>query len=109
MQYTSRERVWFLILAFVGFAGLNGVVIWALLARPDFVWSAVHNPVASAFIAEAFLMVGLLAYLVARWRVSQVHWAWFVFLSLVGGIAFALPMVLLWSGQRDSGSGRERV
>ena len=97
VQYTSRERIWFIIVALVGFAGLNGVFVWALLARPETVWAAFQNPVAVAFVLEAFIMVGLLAYLVARWKVSQVHWAWFVFLSLVGGLAFALPAVLLWS------------
>jgi len=29
--------------------------------------------------------------------VSSVHWMWFVVLSLAGGLAFAVPVVLLWT------------
>ncbi|NOT27608.1 MAG: hypothetical protein HOP16_16095 [Acidobacteria bacterium] len=100
MIYTSRERICFLAIAVLGFAGLNGVFVWALLARPEFVWSAMENPVAAVFIVEAFVMVGLLAYLLARWRLSTVHWGWFVFFSILGGLAFAVPVVLLWRGPR---------
>ena len=99
--YSARERIWLTVLAVAGAAGLNGVFVWAVLARPDALTSALTNPVAAAFIVEAFVLVGALAYLLARWRVSTVHWAWFVVLSLLGGIAFALPAVLLWS-TRDS-------
>ncbi len=100
MPYSSRERAWFLVLAVAGFAGLNGVFLWAVVARAELVLSALQNPVAAAFVVEAFVLVGVLAYLLNRWRVSQVHWGWFVLLALVGGIVFALPVVLLWSGQR---------
>ena len=104
MQYTRRERICLSILAVVGFAGLNGVFVWAVLSRPETLTSAFQNPVAAAFMAEAFLLVGVLAYLLARWKVNQVHWGWFVVLSLVGGIAFALPMVLLWSSRHRTKS-----
>ena len=100
MQYTPRERVWLLALAVVGSAGLNGVFAWAMWTGPEALSSALTNPVAAAFIAEALLMVGVLAYLFGKWHVSRVHWAWFVLLSLAGGIAFAVPAVLLWSTRR---------
>jgi hypothetical protein len=101
IHYSSRERLWLVVLALTGLAGLNGVFVWAVLARPEALGSALANPVAAAFIIEALVLVGVLAYLMARWRVSTVHWAWFVVLALVGGIVFALPVVLLWS-TRDS-------
>jgi hypothetical protein len=100
MHYTARERICLLTIAVVGFAGLNGVFVWALLARPELVWTAFENPIAAVFIAEAFVMVGLLAYLLTRWRMSTVHWGWFVFFSILGGLAFAVPVVLLWRGPR---------
>ena len=106
MQYTRRERICLSMLAVVGFAGLNGVFVWAVLSRPETLTSAFQNPVAAAFMAEAFLLAGVLAYLLARWKVSQVHWGWFVVLSLVGGIAFALPMVILWSASGEAHSRR---
>jgi len=49
-----------------------------------------------AFILEAFLLMGAFAYLLSKWGVSQLHWGWFIGLSLLGSMAFALPVVLLW-------------
>ena len=41
-----------------------------------------------------------MAYLLDRWAVSRVHWAWFVALSLAGGLAFAVPVALLITEKR---------
>lgn len=103
MEYTQRERFWFMVIAVVGFAGVNGTFLWAVLAHPNILMSALKNPIAAAFIGEAFLLVGVLAYLLTRWKVSKIHWAWFVLLSIIGSILFALPVVLLLSanGQRS--------
>jgi uncharacterized membrane protein YhaH (DUF805 family) len=97
MVYSRRERFWLWVLALVGIIGLNGAFLYGLAARPDALTSALANPVAAAFMLEAFVLVGVLAYLLKRWQVSELHWGWFVVLSLIGGIVFALPMVLLWS------------
>jgi len=58
------------------------------------------NPIAAAFMAEALVLVGVFAYLLCKWRVSRLSWGWFVFLSLLGSMAFALPIALLWRGKR---------
>jgi hypothetical protein len=104
MRYSARERSWFGILAVGSFAILNGTFVWAMLTRPDALGSALANPVAAAFISEAFVLMGVLAYLLGRWNVSSVHWSGFVLLSLLGGISFALPLVLLWSSRRSDGA-----
>lgn len=103
MEYTARERFWLWALACLGFFGANGVFVWALVARPETLMSALRNPVAAAFIVEALVLVGVLAYLLTRWGVTRVHWTWFVLLSLVGSIAFALPVALLWGSRRGPG------
>lgn len=100
-MYSQRERFWLWVLALVGIAGLNGAFLYGLASRPDALSAALTNPVSAAFMIESFILVGVLAYLLRRWQVSQLHWGWFVILSLIGGIAFALPMVLLWSGRSD--------
>ena len=107
-QYTPRERVALVALAAFGFVALNGTFVYALIARPRALAEALANPVALAFIVEALVMVAVLAYLLARWKVSRRSWVWFVALSLIGGLAFALPVVLLW-GERsgDDSRGRE--
>lgn len=99
MDYTARERTWLCLLAIASAGGLNGVFLWAVVRQPGALWSAFQNPVAAAFIAEALVLTGVLAYLLGRWRVSRVHWGWFVALSLAGGLAFAIPVVLLWRGR----------
>ncbi len=58
--------------------------------------SALENPVSAAFIIEAFLLMGALSYLLTKWRVARLHWGWFIVLSLLGSMGFALPLVLLW-------------
>ena len=62
------------------------------------------NPLALAFMLEAMVLVGVIAYLLSKWRVSRMSWWWFVLLSLLGSMAFALPIVLLW---RSRGLGSD--
>jgi hypothetical protein len=98
VSYSSRERFWLAVLAFIGFVGLNGMFAYGLLARPDALSRTLSSPVALAFMLETFLLVGVLAYLLPRWGVTRLHWGWFIALSFVGGLAFALPVALLWPG-----------
>jgi hypothetical protein len=94
--YSGRERLWLSALALFTFFGINGAFVYGLLHR-DVLQAALANPLALAFILEALLLVGVLAYLLRKWDVSRVSWGWFVVLSLAGGLAFALPVALLWS------------
>lgn len=95
IEYGRTERLSLWILALVGFVFVNGAFLYALL-RPDVLQAAMANPLALAFMAEALLLMGALAYLLTKWRVSRLGWGWFVVLSLLGSMAFALPVVLLW-------------
>lgn len=105
--YSPRERFVLWTLAAVGFAFVNGAFVYALL-QPDVLRQALTNPLALAFLGEAFLLLVAFAYLLTKWGVSRLSWQWFVMLSLLGSMAFALPVVLLWRGRTDrSGSGSE--
>ncbi len=106
MEYTRQERLGLGVLATFGLVGVNGVFFYAALFEPGTVRATLENPLAAAFVAEALVLAGALAYLLARWKVSRVHWIWFVVLSLAGSIAFALPVVLLVSSRR-AGPGQE--
>lgn len=99
VTYTPRERWWLWTLAVVGALGLNGAFLYGLFLRPELLTAALTNPVALAFIIEALVLMGVFAYLLDKWGVSRLHWGWFVVLSLGGGMAFALPVVLLWKGR----------
>jgi hypothetical protein len=65
--------------------------------HPDWMSAAMQNPVSLAFMLEALILAGVLAYLLNRWQVSGIHWALFVVFALAGGVGFALPLVLLLS------------
>ncbi len=86
---THTEWFW---LVFV----VNGAFAYGLLFQPDALTAALTNPLATAFIVEALVLVGVFAYRFERWGVSQLGWGWFVFLSLLGSMAFAIPVVLLF-------------
>lgn len=96
LEYTGRERFWLWTLAVVGFVGVNGAFLYGALLQPDAMAEAMANPVSIAFMTEAAILVGLLAYLLSKWRVLRLGWGWFVALSFLGSMLFALPVVLLW-------------
>lgn len=96
-QYSHRERFWLWCLSVFGFSIVNVAFMYGALFQSQAMASALTNPIALAFIVEALVLMGVLAYLLTKWRVIKLHWGWFVFLSLLGSMAFALPIVLLWS------------
>lgn len=107
LRYGPTERLVLWTLAAVGFVGVNGAFLYGLIAVPGAYAEAMSNPIAVAFMAEAFLLVALLAYLLTRWGVARLGWGWFVGLSLLGSILFALPVVLLWAGRGGTREERE--
>ena len=95
VDYTSKERFWLWLLSLFSFFTINVAFLYALFFEPDTVVGALRNPVAAAFIVEAFLLMGALSYLLTKWGVIKLSWRWFVVLSLLGSMGFALPIVLL--------------
>ena len=102
IEYRPSERLMLWGLAVAGFLGVNGAFLYGLL-QPDVLQQALNNPVALAFMVEAMLLMGALAYLLTRWQVTRLHWVWFVVLSMLGSMAFALPVVLLWPRAKATG------
>lgn len=103
VEYGPRERLLLWVLAALGFFLVNGAFAYGLLQR-DVLAEAMANPLAMAFMGEAFLLVGAFAYLLSKWGVARLSWRWFVVLSLLGSMAFALPVVLLWPKRRTGRS-----
>ncbi len=100
-RYGRIERFWLIALAVAGFLAINGAFLYGLLFQPDALGEALSNPVSVAFIVEALVLVGVFAYLLTQWGVMRLSWVWFVVLSLLGSMAFALPVVLLWQRGED--------
>ena len=104
VEYSRHERFWLWALGVFGFVGVNGAFFYGLLFDPNALQAALTNPIAAAFIVEALILTGVLAYLFRKWGVSRIAWGWFVCLSLLGSMAFAIPIALLFrrhGGQTD--------
>jgi hypothetical protein len=96
VDYSPRVRFWLWVLAAFGLFAANGAFIYGLLFQPNAMREAMANPIAAAFIVEALVLTVVLAYLLRKWGVTRVPVAGFVALSLIGSLAFALPVALLW-------------
>jgi hypothetical protein len=94
--YNARERAALWTIAALGCLGLNGIFLYGTFVEPSMIDAAMANPLAVAFIVEALVLTGLLAYLLAKWNVTRMPWGWFVLLALVGSLAFAIPLAALW-------------
>jgi Kef-type K+ transport system membrane component KefB len=101
VPYSHGERLVLWSLGAVGAVVLNSVFIYGLVVEPEMINAAMSNPLAASFIVEALLLMCVFAYLLTKWGVSRLHWGWFIALSLLGSMAFALPVVLLWRRRRD--------
>ena len=94
--FTPLERGCLAAIAVGGLLILNGIFCYCVVFRPELMTAAMTNPVSLAFIVEALVMTGVLAYLLRKWSVTRLAWGWFVALALIGGLAFAVPVAVLW-------------
>ena len=61
--------------------------------------AALSNRVALAFLLDLIISTFLIAYLFARKPLGPVKWPWFVVLTFLGTLAFAIPF-FLWLNWR---------
>ena len=90
-----------LIIALFGLVVPNGLFLYWLLYEYDGLANVAQNKLAIAFILDAFLAMGLLAYSFARKPIGRVKWYWFIVLSILGGLGFSLPLYW-WLNERDA-------
>ncbi len=90
-----------LLIALFGLLVPNGIFLYWLLYECDGIASIVQNKLAIAFILDAFLAMGLLAYYFARNPIGRVKWYWFIVLSILGGLGFSIPFYW-WLNKRNA-------
>ncbi len=101
---TRSQRVALWIFSLIGLFGINGLFLYGVVFTPGFTVGVGTNPVALAFIIEAFVLLGLLCFLIRIYELRNPGWVGFLVLSLVGSLAFSVPVsVLLWSRKQDEG------
>lgn len=97
IEYSRTEKIVLWSLGAFGLLGINSVFFYGLFSNPDVLTRALKNPISLAFIIEAIVLMMVFAYLLSKWGVTKLKPWWFILLSLIGSMAFALPVVILWS------------
>lgn len=77
----------------------NGIFIWYALTPPVLVEAALRNPIALVFIAEAFFLMFLFAWLIGRLGLRRPGRLAFIAMSLIGSMAFSVPAALWLAGR----------
>ena len=95
MHFTASQRLLLRVTALIGLLGPNGVFLYYAFFRWSELVAALRHPVTLAFVAEAMLVLVLLAILLAAKPLGRWGWKSFVILSLVGGLGFGIPAILL--------------
>jgi len=101
--HLQRFRPLFLLAAIAGFLLVNVPFLYFVIFRREVYHEAMANGVALVFIGEAFLLMLLFAFLVSRLGLQRPGWILFIVLSLLGSMAFSIPLFLyLHLGRQDA-------
>lgn len=91
--------MWLIVLAVVGLLAPGGLFLYWMLNDYSTLSAALSNRMALAFFVDLLMSTFLLAYLFARKPFGPVKWPWFIVLSLLGTLAFGIPM-FIWLNWR---------
>ena len=98
MNIKKSHRVVLWIVAGIGLLGINGVFLYSVIFRPEIVREGLTNLYSLVFIIEAFILLPLLSFLIAIAKLKSPDWLGFLVLSLLGSLAFSIPIsILLWT------------
>jgi predicted membrane channel-forming protein YqfA (hemolysin III family) len=100
MSLTPVQRRILTVIATVGFFGFNGVFGYYAIFRPVEVMAEFGHPVAMVFIVEALALVALGAAMLHARPLGRHGAGSFVVLSLLGGLLFSVPAILLLNDRR---------
>jgi hypothetical protein len=90
-----------LLIALFGLLVPNGIFLYWLVYECNGISSIIENKLAVAFILDAFLAMGLLAFYFARNPIGEIKWYWFIVLSILGGLGFSIP-IYWWLNKRNA-------
>jgi hypothetical protein len=93
--------MWLLFLAVVGNVVPGGLFLYWVINDYTSLSAALSDTLALAFFVDLLMSTFLLAYLFARKPIGPVRWPWLVALSLIGTLAFAIPL-FIWLNWRST-------
>jgi hypothetical protein len=97
--------MWLILVAAVGLLGPGGLFLYWLFNDYSSISAALSDRMALAFFVDLLMSTFLLAYLFARKSLGPVKWPWFVLLSLLGTLAFSIPL-FIWLNWRRAAAPR---
>jgi len=97
--------MWLVTVALIGLVVPGGLFLFWLLHDYSSLAAALADRMALAFFVDLLMSTFLLAYLFARRPLGPVKWPWFVALSLLGTLAFSIPL-FIWLNWRRAPSPR---
>ena len=92
--------MWLLLLALLGFVVPNGFFMYWLLIEFHGLGPVLQDKLALGFMLDVLFVLIMLGVYFARRPIGRVKWYWFVLLSLLGGLAFSLPLYY-WLNRRQ--------
>ena len=97
--------MWLIVLAVIGNIIPGGIFLYGLFHDHSSISAALSDRMALAFFLDLVISTFFLAYLFARKPIGPVKWPSFVALSLLGTLAFAIPL-FLWLNWRRTPTPR---
>jgi hypothetical protein len=97
--------MWLVPLAVLGLLAPGGLFMYWILSDYTSFSAALSDRLALAFFVDLVISTVVLSWLFARRPPGPVKWPWFLALSLLGTLAFSLPM-FLWLNWRRAPAPR---
>ncbi len=97
--------MWLVFLAVIGNLAPGGLFLYWLLHDYSSLSAALSDTLALAFFVDLLMSTFLLAYLFDRKPLGPIKWPWFVALSLLGTLAFSIPL-FIWLNWRRAPAPR---
>lgn len=94
------QEMYLLILAIIGFAAPQGIYFYWLATKFSSFDEILKNDLAVGFAVEMLAATLMIGYWFSVNNIGKVRTYWFVLLSLIGGLGFAMPL-FYWLNKRS--------
>jgi len=91
--------MWLVPVAVIGLLAPGGLFLYWLVHDYSSLSAALSDRMGVAFFLDLLMSTFILAYLFARRPLGPVKWPWFIVLSLLGTLAFGIPL-FIWANWR---------
>ena len=94
IENLKKSRPLLLIASILGFLLINCPFLYYALIATDVYSEGMKNGLALTFIGEAFLLLALFSFIIAKMGWKNPGWIFFLCMSILGSLAFSIPLQL---------------